>query len=88
MTRLSRQHTLSYLLATALLLAGAATPALAQDGAYIVEPWKGNYSAVKIQPGDQKIVAAGEITMNPTTTSDPGVAIARYDPVGNPVVVV
>src|SRR5207248_3272206 len=30
-----------------------------EDGAYIVESWSGSYSDVKIQPGDQKIVAAG-----------------------------
>lgn len=55
-----------------------------EDGAYIVEPWSGGYSDVQIQPANQKIVAAGGITVNPTTTSDPGVALARYDSVGNP----
>lgn len=75
---LMRQHTLFSLLTTALLLAGAAKSVLAQDGTYIVEPWSGRYSAVKIQPGDQKIVAAGRVQ------STGGVAIARYDSIGNP----
>ncbi|MFO0887851.1 MAG: hypothetical protein U0790_01765 [Isosphaeraceae bacterium] len=46
-----------------------------EDGAFIVEPWSGRYAAVQIQPGDQKIVAAGG------TSS--GLAVARYDSAGN-----
>ena len=46
-----------------------------EDGAYIVEPWLGHYWGVEIQPGDQRIVAAG---LGPT-----GVAVARYDSLGN-----
>jgi uncharacterized delta-60 repeat protein len=46
------------------------------DGAYIVEPWIGDYEDVQIQPGDQKIVAAGSANSN--------MAIARYDSLGNP----
>lgn len=81
MTRLPRRHTLSCLLATAVLLAGAATPVLAQDGAYIVEPWRnGSYEAVQIQP-DQKIVAAGH-TYDFGENQD-RFAIARYDSLGN-----
>ncbi len=54
-----------------------------EDGAYIVENYRNSsYEAVKIQPGDQKIVAAG-------LSYDFGVnmgllAIARYDSIGNP----
>src|SRR4051794_36754894 len=51
------------------------------DGAYIVESWIASYSAVQIQPGDQKIVAAG--TMSPYQAGS-SMAIARYDPLGNP----
>ena len=47
-----------------------------EDGSYIVEPWSGSYTDIKIQATDQKIVAAG-------TFSGPGVAIARYDVIGN-----
>ena len=47
-----------------------------EDGSYIVEPWIGSYTDIKIQSTDQKIVAAG-------TFPGPGVAIARYDSVGN-----
>ena len=50
----------------------------AGDGGYIVEPWVGGYSAVQIQPGDQKIVAAGD------DGTDQRMAIARYDSLGNP----
>ncbi len=46
------------------------------DGAYIVEAWNGAYNDVQIQPGDQKIVAAGDMSSN--------MAIARYDSLGNP----
>src|SRR5437762_1351679 len=45
------------------------------DGAYIVESWSGGYADVKIQPTDQKIVAAGGASS--------GLAVARYDSVGN-----
>jgi uncharacterized delta-60 repeat protein len=45
------------------------------DGAYIVESWGGTYNDVKIQPGNQYIVAAG--------SSNNSVAIARYDSLGN-----
>lgn len=75
MTRRSRQHVLPHLLTTAILLIGGAMPVLAQDGAYLVEPWLGSYSAVQIQPGDQKIIVAGSI--------EDRMAIARYDPFGN-----
>src|SRR5262245_25048285 len=34
------------------------------DGAYIVEPWIGAYSDVQVQPGDQKIMAAGNVNPN------------------------
>src|SRR4051794_37517104 len=78
MTRLSRRFVLPHLLTTAVLLACAATPAHAQDGAYIVEPWLGSYEDVKIQPGDQKIVVAGR------EQAAGRVAIARYDSAGNP----
>ena len=47
-----------------------------EDGSYIVEPWSGSYNDIKIQSTDQNIVAAG-------TFPGPGVAIARYDSVGN-----
>ena len=47
------------------------------DGAYMVEAWNGIYTDVKLQPGDQKIVAAG-------TVAGGGVALARYDSAGNP----
>ncbi len=53
------------------------------DGAYIVEPWIGSYSDVQIQPGDQKIVAAGQVNPNNDYT-DLRMAIARYDSLGNP----
>src|SRR5438105_4285927 len=54
------------------------------DGAYIVELSLGHYAAVKIQPGDQKVVAAGDITItNPNNTTETRVAIARYDSLGN-----
>src|SRR4051794_7912917 len=82
MTRLSRRLTVSSLLATAILLVGAATPVLAQDGAYIVEPWFGSYSAAQIQPGAQKIVVAGDVNLN-NDSSDQRLAIARYDFLGN-----
>jgi uncharacterized delta-60 repeat protein len=71
MTRLLRQRTLFYQLATVTLLSSVATTALAQDGVYIVESWVGFYSDVKIQGWDQKIVTAGG--------SGTSVAIARYD---------
>ncbi len=73
-------------LVAALLGTGReATTALAQDGAYIVEPWNGSYTAVKIQPGDQKIVAAGAMTItNPDNTTESRMAIARYDSLGYP----
>ena len=48
-----------------------------EDGAYIVESWAGSYQDVQIQPGDQKIVAAG--SMHVTTDS---LAVARYDSLG------
>ena len=37
------------------------------DGAYVVAPWIGSYKDVQVQPGDQKIVAAGyeRISTNP-----------------------
>lgn len=72
------------LLAAAILLAGVATPALAQDGAYIVEPWLGGYSDIKIQPGDQKIVVAGSLSVDPGNTSERCIVIARYDALGYP----
>ena len=79
------RHMLSFLLATAVLAAGALTTALAQDGAYIVEPWSGSYSAVKIQPGDQKIVAAGTMNIaNPDATTENRMAISRYTSLGTP----
>jgi uncharacterized delta-60 repeat protein len=53
------------------------------DGAYIVEPWLGSYSAVQIQPGDQKIIAAGQVDPNSNFT-DQRMAIARYGSLGNP----
>jgi uncharacterized delta-60 repeat protein len=56
----------------------AATPAAAEDGDYIVEPWVGGYSDVKIQPGDQKIVVTGRVE------STGALAIARYNPAGIP----
>jgi uncharacterized delta-60 repeat protein len=84
MTRLSRQHMPLCLLTTAILLATAATPVFAQDGAYIVEQWAGRYLAVKIQPGDQKIVSAGDLTISyPDTTTETRMTIARYDSLGN-----
>ena len=49
------------------------------DGASVVEAWTGNYQAVKIQPGDQKIVAAGTAT----APLPGGVAVERYDSQGN-----
>ncbi len=53
-----------------------------EDGAYILEPWIGSYSKVQIQPGDQKIVAAGQV--NPSNDySDQRMAIVRYDSLGN-----
>lgn len=48
------------------------------DGAYIVESWNGSYNEVKIQPTDQKIVAAGY-----QTTSSTMMTIARHDSLGN-----
>ncbi len=48
-----------------------------EDGAIIVEPWLGRYLDVQIQPGDQKIVAAGGFH------GIPGVVVARYDSQGN-----
>ena len=48
-----------------------------EDGAYIVEPWLGVYQDVKIQPGDQKIVATG------SKTDGTGLPVARYDSMGN-----
>ena len=30
-----------------------------EDGAYVVEPWHGNYRDVQVQASDQKIVTAG-----------------------------
>lgn len=72
MTWLSRRHTLTLLLATAVALASTATPIHAQDGGYIVEPSAGSYLDVKIQPGDQKIVATGVLgsgnSASPATT--------------------
>jgi uncharacterized delta-60 repeat protein len=50
------------------------------DGAYIVEPWGGSYEPVQIQPGDQKIVVTGD----GSSSTGPGIAIARYDSLGNP----
>jgi uncharacterized delta-60 repeat protein len=50
------------------------------DGAYIVEPWIGGYTAVQIQPVDQKIVAAGD----EGDSTGSRIAIARYDSLGNP----
>jgi uncharacterized delta-60 repeat protein len=55
-----------------------ATPALAQDGAYRIEPWEGLYNDVRIQWWDQKIVAAGQ------ATADGTMAIGRYDSDGVP----
>src|SRR5687767_8288625 len=52
-----------------------------EDGAYIVEPWLGSYHDVEIQPGDQKIVAAGSTNPN-VDHSDTRIAIARYDSLG------
>lgn len=52
-----------------------------EDGAYIVESWTGHYDDVEIQPADQKIVAAGQIT---GLSQYGNVAIARYDSTGNP----
>lgn len=70
-------------LAAALLLVCAASTALAQDGAYTVEPWNGYYSGVRIQPGDQKIVAVGALySTNPDAGIDKRLAIARYDASG------
>ncbi len=48
------------------------------DGAYFVESWIGRYNDVKIQPTDQKIVAAGTMY-----TTQNNMAIARYDSLGN-----
>ena len=52
----------------------------ATDGASVVATWIGSYTAVQIQPGDQKIVAAGN-------AADPalniGLAVARFDSQGN-----
>ena len=85
MTRLMRQHTLFSRLATSALLSGAATAVHAQDGAYIVEPWLGRYQAVKIQPGDQKIVAGGTaVVTNANNKPEGDVAVARYDMFGSP----
>lgn len=54
------------------------------DGAYIVEPWNGQYNSVAIQPTDQKIVAAGNMQItNPNNTTEGRMAIARYDALGN-----
>ena len=50
-----------------------------EDGAYLVEPWIGGYRSVQIQPDDQKIVAAGNVSDN----TDLRIAIARYDTLGN-----
>jgi uncharacterized delta-60 repeat protein len=83
MRRFDRRPTLFRLLSAAILFAGAATPALAQDGAYVVEPWFGSYEDVIIQPGDQKIVAVGDLKPGNDPTGQ-RVAIARYDPLGNP----
>ena len=52
-----------------------------EDGAYIVEPWLGGYFDVEIQPGDQKIVAAGSTNRN-IDHSDTRIAIARYNSLG------
>lgn len=49
----------------------------AADGAYVVEPWSGSYTDIKIQQTDQKIVTVGNV--QPSN----GVAIARYDSAGN-----
>ena len=49
-----------------------------EDGAFIVEPWTGGYHDVAIEPGSQKIVAAG--IMNDVPLS---VAVAHYDSLGN-----
>ena len=54
------------------------------DGAYIVEPWNGQYNSVAVQPTDQKIVAAGNMQItNPNNTTEGRMAIARYDALGN-----
>jgi hypothetical protein len=42
-----------------------------QVGADIVEPWMGGYSAVQIQPTDQKILAAGQMTSAPGRSHGP-----------------
>jgi uncharacterized delta-60 repeat protein len=68
------------LLTTTVLLTGAASTVLAQDGAYIVEPWLGRYEAVRIQPVDQKIVAGATANWTPAGT----IVIARYNSFGNP----
>jgi uncharacterized delta-60 repeat protein len=78
-----RRHALSCLLTTTFLLATTTTPVGAQDGAYIVEPWQGGYSDVKIQPGDQKIVVAGSMYVDPVTSTEQRMTIARYDSLGN-----
>jgi uncharacterized delta-60 repeat protein len=52
------------------------TPSFSAAGPYVVESWNGGYYDVKIQPGDQKVVVAGN--------ADDRMAIARYDSVGNP----
>ncbi len=61
-----------------LLLSGFGTG----DGAYIVEPWPGNYHAVQIQPTDSKIVAAGSGWVTADLT-DLRMAVGRYDALGN-----
>lgn len=51
------------------------------DGAYIVESWNGVYNDVKIQPADQKIVAAG--VTGAIVSSTGRMTAARYDALGN-----
>lgn len=83
MTLATRLRAQSFRLAAALPLVVAASTALAQDGAYLIEPWIGSYSAVTIQPGDQKIVAVGSLfASNPDATVDKRMVIARYGSFG------
>lgn len=64
------------LLFAAALAVGRATPIHAQDGEFIVEPWRGGFSDAKVQWWDQKIMVLGDV--------DNRTAIARYELDGLP----
>src|SRR5262249_42204285 len=65
--------------ATAITLAVSPSAFGPGDGAYIVESWSGTYNELLIQPGDQKILAAGSrYSTDPNAPYDHRMAIGRY----------